>query len=70
MFLKETKLIGIGLTIKQYNSIYLQRNELSNKNNYYYVDNMNNYLDKKFDVKNFFKFFLQKRPKSLVNKIL
>ncbi len=74
MFLKETRLIGIGLTIKQYNSIYLQKTDLinnkNNENKYYNVNNINNYLERKFDIKNIFKFIVQKRPKSLINKIL
>ena len=74
MFLKETRLIGIGLTIKQYNSIYLQKTDLinnkNNENKYFNVNNINNYLERKFDIKNIFKFIVQKRPKSLINKIL
>jgi hypothetical protein len=75
MFLKETYLIGIGLTIKQYNSIYSQKNDLinnknNNENRFYNVNNMNDYLERKFNIKNIFKFIVQKRPKSLINKIL
>ena len=66
-FIVQTRLIGKGLTIKQYKSIVKQRNKLFDEDNEDYLI-MDKYLTQKFKFRNIFKFLNKKIPKSLVNK--
>ena len=66
-FIVQTRLIGKGLTIKQYKSIVKQRNKLFDDDNDDYLI-MEKYLTQKFKFRNIFKFLNKKIPKSLVNK--
>ena len=62
---KQIKLIGKGLTTKQYVSIREERNaNKNNKNIYNYLDSI---LKRKIRLTNFFYFLMQKQTKSLVN---
>ena len=64
--IKQIKVIGKGLTIKQYNSISKQRDQLKKEGKDYYTMDM--YLNKSISLGNVYMFFKRKRKKSLVNK--
>ena len=66
-FIVQTRLIGKGLTVKQFKSIVKQRNELIDNENDDYIL-MEKYLTQKFKLINIFRFLNRKIPKSLVNK--
>ena len=66
-FIVQTRMIGKGLTVKQFKSIVKQRNELIDNENDDYIL-MEKYLTQKFKLINIFRFLNRKIPKSLVNK--
>ena len=66
-FVVQTRMIGKGLTVKQFKSIVKQRNELIDNENDDYIL-MEKYLTQKFKLINIFRFLNKKIPKSLVNK--
>ena len=62
---KQIKLVGKGLTTKQFFSIKEERN--SNKKNKEIYDYLDSILKRKVNFKNVFKFFFTKQKKSLIN---
>ena len=64
---KQIKMIGRGLTIKQYQSIVNQKSNLMKENNQNYTL-MDMYLKKKVTIGNIWMFLRRKDRKSLINK--
>ena len=65
-FFKQVKMIGKGLTIKQYSSILIQKENLKKEGNENYK-NMEIFLNKKWNFCNLFNIIFRKRKKSLIN---
>jgi hypothetical protein len=59
-------MIGKGLTIKQYSSILIQKENLKKEGNENYK-NMEIFLNKKWNFCNLFNIIFRKRKKSLIN---
>ena len=64
---KQIKLVGKGLTTKQFVSIKEERNK--NKKNKYIYNYLDSLLKQKVDFKKVFKFLFSKQKRSLINKI-
>jgi hypothetical protein len=65
-FWKQVKIIGKGLTIKQYSSIIIQRDNLKKEGNEKYK-NMEIFLNKKWNIGFLINKICRKRKKSLIN---